>query len=324
MDSDIKPNQPGGEPNDSPEPMDPSLSEALKDLDNPDQPEQSEQAGESDSANSTDNADTTEQPSEPEQSDEKPAEESPVVMPPSHATTNPLDDRLSALDKISEDGSVPGFMAPAKKSKKSLIITIVLVVLLLGAGGAAGWFFMQNQDTSDQLSQKDGEINKLNNDIANLNQQITTLQNAANENNTEEEQSTEPPVVDTGATTQYFTVTEWNVRFILPTGLKASDLEYTIESADGIDLLNIRSKTVMAFGGVCAQFTVGTVGRTTVAPDPTASSAGASITNFGGNYYSFSGPQDSCLDGSNAANTATLADKSNLVRAMAFSLMSTS
>jgi hypothetical protein len=149
----------------------------------------------------------------------------------------------------------PPTATPPKKSNKAKIWFIVLALLLVASSSLAVYFFLQTQNNRD-------EVSSLNNRLTDTKKQLTTVQakldKVDNSTSTSSESSSES-IATNNATSgiEYFTLSNWNIKFIMPKGLEKSDIivqPQTSIKLGGIaqaDVVSLNTKAAAALGGTC-------------------------------------------------------------------------
>jgi len=198
----------------------------------------------------------------------------------------------------------------SKISRKGKVIVIIMTVVIVLLAGGLVWLYLaknnevsdqknrvntaqkQLSDTQKQLTSAKNQLDTANKQIAGLQSQVSALQSAAN------------------SAPQYFVLADWGVKFLLPTGLVNSQIQYSING----DTVNFTTAEVAALGGYCklniaGSTPLGGITRSQSWNDTT----GVQITYLNGYYYYYASPQSPCSQNNTALQTQDVAKIRNLL-----------
>lgn len=212
--------------------------------------------------------------------------------------------------------SYPPVTKLPKKSKKAKVWFIILALLLVALSSLAVYFFLQDRDNRNKVSSLTSQLSDTKQQLATAKTELDKANNGAGNTNSSSQSNIE-----------YFTLNDWNVKFIMPKGLEKSDIVYAsggTRDFDGVsaDVMFFTTKATMALGGGCndnsdtAKSQAGDLYRTKGMINEDIPSAPIFLS-AGGNdyYYYFSGPQSLC--GSTDSNSASIAQQqASLIRAL--------
>lgn len=228
-------------------------------------------------------------------------------------------DKTEQTNKVqSSDGTERSTKSHKTKisRKGKIIIIIMAAVIALLIGGTIGLYFLKNKevnsqkndlrstqkqlsdakqqlsDMKKQLTDTKSQLDTANKQIDGLQSQITTLQNVVN------------------SAPQYFVLADWGVKFLLPTGLKSGQIQYSING----DTVNFTTAEVAALGGYCKLDIAGSTPLGSITRSQNWDNVpGVYITNLNGYYYFYLSPQATCSRNNVDLQTQDVAKIRNLL-----------
>ncbi len=198
-----------------------------------------------------------------------------------------MDPNANEYQNISQ--SYPPVVDPPKKPKKPKIWLIIMTILFVAASAAAAYLFLQNQDSKNK-------INSLNGQLSDTKQQLVAAKAELDKANGQTSNT---------SSIEYFTLNNWNIKFIMPKGLEKSDIVYTAGKPTNFDdvaadsiLLNTKKVAALDVNcvndGSSSLGILGTIYRTKSAINENTVGVINISSDNNGYYYYYWHPQALC------------------------------